>query len=56
MGSPTIRDPDDSGLGTRPNMFYGVTVLEGEAKSVYLLDLPLDAGNVTKVVGVRSVL
>jgi hypothetical protein len=33
-------------------MFYGVTVLEGEAK----LDLPLDAGKITKVVDVRSVL
>jgi hypothetical protein len=38
------------------NMFYGVTVLEGEAKSVCLLDLPSDTGNITKVVVVRSVL
>jgi hypothetical protein len=33
---------------------YGVTVLEGEAKNVCLLDLPLDAGNITKVVDVRA--
>jgi hypothetical protein len=39
-------------------MSYGLTVLEGEAKSVWycLLDLPLDAGNITKVAEVRSVL
>jgi hypothetical protein len=35
-------------------MSYGVTVLEGEAKS--LIDLPLNVGNITKVVDVRSVL
>jgi hypothetical protein len=37
-------------------MSYGVTVLEGEIKSLCLLDLPLDAGDITKVVDVRSVL
>jgi hypothetical protein len=37
-------------------MSYGVTVLEGEAESVCLFDLPLDVGNITKVVDVRSVL
>jgi hypothetical protein len=37
-------------------MFYSVTVLEGEAESVCLLDLPLDAGNITKIVDVGSVL
>jgi hypothetical protein len=40
------------------DMFYGVTVLESEAKSVCLVDLPLDAGHtcITKEVDVRSVL
>jgi hypothetical protein len=37
-------------------MSYSLTVLEGEAKSVCLLDLPLEAGNIMKVVDVRSVL
>jgi hypothetical protein len=36
-------------------MSYGVTVLDGEAKRVCLLGLPLEAGNITKVVDVRSV-
>jgi hypothetical protein len=31
-------------------------LLESEAESVCLLDLPLDAGNITKVVDVRFVL
>jgi hypothetical protein len=43
-------------LSILDNMSYGVTVLKGEAKSVCLLDLPLDAGNITKVVDVRSVI
>jgi hypothetical protein len=38
------------------NVLYGVTVLQGEAKSVCLLDLPFESGNITKVVDVRSVL
>jgi hypothetical protein len=32
------------------NIFYGATMLEGEAKSVHLLDLSSDTGNITKVV------
>jgi hypothetical protein len=36
------------------NMFYGITMLEGEAKRVCLLDMPLDAGNIMKEVDMRS--
>jgi hypothetical protein len=36
---------------TKNNMFYGVTVLEGEAKSS-----AIGRGKITKVVDVRSVL
>jgi hypothetical protein len=37
-------------------MSNGENVLESESKSVSLLDLPLDVGNITTEVDVRSVL